>query len=457
MRKAGWTRFLALLLTLSLAAVLLLPWLCGQWIQQRLLADAERMRQWLDAHGFSNLDIRVIEARQYWLSSDYSLRFSWRGSDRSIDLHNTISHGPFPWAMLRDGQAQPHLAQIQSRLDFQESGLPFVMPELQFAQTVDFAGNFHLDWRFLGYLNQHSEGKLDVASSHGELHYSRTERRLHGVFDVPDMRLSLPEYKLQLTEFSFTFDISQGDSVLPVGESVLQLSGGRLQHQSGDYRMGAVRQQVLLSEFDGLSNIQLVLFADNLSSPELVITQNEWDVILRGISESSLAALIPEKAFESLQHSLPAMWEQAVARAPQLLSGTEFEVAHFFSRTPQGPVQGFLRTDVPPIEAVVEAKPIDLLQQVDLAAELSLPKTMLRDFLAHSAVQSKFRLSEKYRHLKRRVPEEELRALEAKVVDQQLNVILMQGLLREQQGQYWTAIELRQGQLYFNGHLVHGF
>lgn len=455
-------RLLSYSLVLTLFVVALAPLLCGYWLQQRIANDVLALHHNLNEYHLQHIRIESLDYQRGWFSSEYKMRIGWRGQDQSLVLHHQLMHGPLPWSQLKQGKFHPLFTAGLSRLDFSQAQWPFVMPELKFTSIVDFAGNVDINWRFLGYRNEHVEGHLDVASSRGQLHFAKSEKRIHGALSVPDLRLALKDrqgldQRGSLSGLKVRFDFSRGDAVLPVGALLVRLQQGRIQQGKKDYLLAGLQQKIQLSEFDRRSNIQYLLEAESLKTPRWDLKKLGLDSILRGVSEAVLTVLRPEQSPASLVELMAGLEQQVRQRTPALLSGTEFEIAHFEAQLPEGRSEGFLRTQVPELTEVAAMAPKDLLKAVDMSAELSLPQVLLHNILADSGIQDKFQLSEKYRHLKRRLPEEQLNFLAKEAASQQLSVVVAQGLLRQDQGNYWSSVELKQGQLFFNGHKVHGF
>ncbi len=466
----GLPRLLGFVALLGVALLLLAPALCGYALQRHINTQEQALRAWLHEHNLQQIQIESSTFQRGWFSSRYAMRIGWQGQEQRFLLNHQIAHGPWSWQRIRRGQWQPQWAQLHSRLDFSRAQWAFVMPELTFDSVIDFAGNVDVAWRFLGYRNQHQQGRLDVASSQGQWHYAKSEKRLYGQWQVPDVRLNLDGQtagKWTLSGLDIHFDFSRGDSVLPVGELHMALQAARMQQGSHDYRVRGLAQKLQLSEFDRLSNVQWLLTAEHLQSPQWALQNLHWDSILRGISSLGLTVLKPDQPPRSLSALLDGIAAQVVTRTPELLSGTEFELAHVELTTAEGKSQGFLRTQVPALEKVAEMTPADLLKSVDLSAEISVPQAILHRVLADASVRDKFRLSDKYDYLKQRLPQRPLDreprdqqqwdSLAADAVSQQLRVVLAQGLLHQEQGQYWCQIELKQGKLAFNGNPVHGF
>lgn len=453
-----WLKLLAYSLVLIVLVLGLSPMLCGYWLHQRINNDVLALHGSLDRYQLQHIRIESLDYKRGWFSSEYTMRIGWQGQDQSLLLHHQLMHGPLPWSQLKQAKLQPMFATGLSRLDFSQAQWPFVMPELKFTSVVDFAGNVDIDWRFLGYRNEHEEGRLDAASSEGQLHFAQSEKRIYGAVAIPDLRLALKNtQRWSISDLKVSFDFSRGDAVLPVGTLLVELQAGRAQQGKQDYLLRGLSQKIQLSEFDRLSNIQYFVKADSLKSPSWDLKELGLDSILRGISESGVTALRPEQAPQSLADFMLGLERQIKLRAPALLSGTEFEIAHFEALLPEGRSEGFLRTQVPELQAVAEMKPSDLLKAVDMSAELSLPQALLHSILADSGIQGKFQLSEKYRYLKKRLPEAQLNSLAEDAANQQLRVVVAQGLVRQDRGNYWSSIELKQGELSFNGHKVHGF
>ena len=453
-----WPKLFSYGVLLSAVVATVAPLLCGYWLQQRITQDVSALHDSLNNYQLQHIRIEPIHYQRGWFSSEYTMRIGWQGQDQSLILHHKLMHGPLPWTQLKQGNFQPLFVSGLSRLDFSQAQWPFVMPELKFASVVDFAGNIDIDWRFLGYRNEHVEGRLDVASSEGELYFAQSEKRIYGALKVPDLRLALKNtQRWSVSGLAVGFDFSRGDAVLPLGALSIELLSARIQQAKQDFLLTGLKQKIQLSEFDRLSNIQYLLEAESVKTPSLDLKQLRLDSILRGINEAILTALKPEQAPTSLAELILGLEQQVKQRAPVLLSGTEFEIAHFEANLPEGRSEGFLRTQVPELKGVAEMAPRDLLKAVNMSAELSLPQGLLHNILANSGVQDKFQLSKKYLHLKRKLPEEQLNALAQDAASQQLSVVVAQGLVRKNQGTYWSSVELKQGELSFNGHKVHGF
>gem|GEM_PF-6310400 len=460
--RVRWLKLFSYGLVFVIFMAALAPLLCGYWLQQRIADDVSTLHRTLSEHLLQHIRIESLDYQRGWFSSEYTMRIGWQGEDQSLVLHHHLMHGPLPWVQLKQGKLQPLFAAVLSRLDFSQAEWPFVMPELKFTSIVDFAGNADINWRFLGYRNEHVQGHLDVASSQGQLHFAKSEKRLYGELSVPDLRLALKsgqgqDQRWSLSGLNVNFDFSRGDAVLPVGALSVELQAGRAQQGKQNYLLTGLKQKIQLSEFDRLSNIQYLLEADSLKTPGWDVKQLGLDSILRGISEAVLTALRPEQTPTRLAELITGLEQQIKQRTPALLSGTEFEIAHFEAELPEGRSEGFLRTQVPELESVATMAPKDLLKAVDMSAELSLPQSMLHKILADSGVQEKFELSEKYRYLVRRLSEEQRNSLAKEAVSQQLSVVVAQGLVRQDQGNYWSSVELKEGELSFNGHKVHGF
>ena len=456
--NSRWPKLFGYAVLLSVVAAALAPLLSGYWLQQRIANDVIALHDRLNDYQLQGIRIESLDYQRGWLSSEYTMRIGWQGQDQSLILHHHLMHGPLPWTQLKQGKFQPLFAAGRSRLDFSQAQWPFVMPELTFTSVVDFAGNVDIDWRFLGYRNEHADGRLDVASSGGQLHFVQSEKRIYGALDVPDLRLALQnDQRWSVSGLAVDFDFSRGDAVLPVGALSMQLLSARTQKAKQNFLLTGLKQKIQLSEFDRLSNIQYLLEAERVKTPSFALNKLGLDSILRGINEAILTALKPEQAPASLAELVLGLEQQIKQRTPALLSGTEFEIAHFEAQLAEGRSEGFLRTQVPQLKEVAGMAPRDLLKAVDMSAELSLPQGLLHNILADSGVQDKFQLSKKYRHLKRKLPEEQLNALAKDAASQQLSVVVAQGLVRKDQGNYWSSVELKQGELSFNGHKVHGF
>lgn len=451
----NWPRALLALMILTLLGVGIAPALCGLWLQGRITNDLTQLNTWLQRQNLQHIRVELTDSQWGWFSSDYEIELAW-GSENLLLFH-TMYHGPLPSLQRLEADWQPRLALGETRLDFSRAEWPFVMPELHFSSVIDFAGNADMEWRFLGYRNEHERGYLDIASSSGELHYYPAAKRLSGHLDVPDLRLGLESQHWNIAGMKTEFDFSRGDSVLPVGALQLDIQQGRIQLGETTYRFDDVEQSWQMSEFDRLSNIQWVLRAGYLSNDKVTLQSASWDSILRGISEISLTVLRPEQSPPNLPELFAMQLQQIKSRAAQLLSGTEFEIAHFETQTDDGQAQGFMRMQVPALEAVNSMPPRALLKTMDVSAEVSVPQQALQSILANTAIQKKFELSEKYRYLKRKLPAEELNQLAESAALQQLRIVVAQGLLHQDSDRYWSSIQLKEGRLSFNGHPVHGF
>lgn len=440
-----------------LLVLLIAPALCGVWLQQQIQLENQSVQRWLAEQNLQQISTEILDYQRGWFSSDIRMRIGWKGRSQHFELRHRLSHGPLPWTRVEKKQFKPQLFSGRSILDFSQADWPLVMPELVFASAADFAGNINLNWRFLGYRNEHGEGYLDAANSYGNMQYTRSAKRWMGELSVPDLRWGVGEKKWQLSGVNLSFDVNRGDSVLPLGYVNMTAEAARWQQDKARYRVERLQQKWQLSEFDRLSNVQWVLEANNFESPNMMLESVSWDSILRGISEESLTALKLERS----PNSLADYWELAQAhlhqRAPAILSGTEFEIAHLAAQTHQGYIQGFLRTKVPALEDVSTMATKDLLKTVNLIAEMSIPEPVLQSILSDSGLQAQLKTSQKYRYLKRKLPESEWQELTQGAAEQQFRVVVAQGLFQHNQGQYWSSIELKEGQLSFNGHNVHGF
>ncbi|EDY85473.1 hypothetical protein GP5015_1609 [gamma proteobacterium HTCC5015] len=443
------------LLVLAVLFIVCLPAGLGWYLDRQLYQRSDALTDWLAEHGFPQAQLSIQRQHFAWLYSDYRIAVTLQAGNDTPDLrlNSRLQHGPLNWEGLTRGQWHWQLASSATQWQFESQ----LLPDLNTQQQLDFKGQLRGDWRFLGYRGQHGERRFDIANSSGRWHYQPDSRSLEAELSLPDLRLRLGEHALQLSEFLLALSVSGTGTALPVGDARITLGTARWREPGRDWRLRNFRWQGLFSDYESLSNFQWSARSDSLELNQYALNQLEVDSALRGISKSSVQALMPDQGWGTWKETWSILSQQWQQRAGDIVANSEFEVAHLAVQTPEGPVRGFLRTNVPPTAELETSQASALLSAMDLSAEVSVPQTMMHALLEDSGIQERFFVDEHYRFLKKKTSPERLREMAEKAAKQQLKMVVSQGLIAAGNGQYWTQIRLKEGQLSLNRQSVYDF
>lgn len=185
----------------------------GQLVEQANLGLAA---QW-PATGLQPV-LRIDEYQRGWFWSriQYTLRYPGNGGlARDIHFDDELSHGPFPWAMLREGDWRPALAHSRLALvSVDGSGtsagvLEGQAPPLVIQTRIAFDGRVHAAWHLAAGRMQDESADLSFGAGHMTVNYDPATQASTVDGGLDALTLILPETgeRMRLEGLSF-----QGES-----------------------------------------------------------------------------------------------------------------------------------------------------------------------------------------------------------------------------------------------------
>lgn len=404
-----------------------------------------------------------------------------------IPLAQEIIHGPFPFGNFPNGQRswQPVMAIIETRLA-PGSELQTLFAELwtqvpELASARDYTV-IYLDGkgeeRLVIPAFQNSFGKEEpiAVTWQGlsfQADFTADFKAFSGSLTMPGSELRGGEASLRLGEVKAAFATKEGISGLWLGDA-----SGSLATLEFSLQQDTGLQSFLLQGFN--ASTATTASGDTLNSQVAIRTElvkvdgtqygpGVFEMELRNLDAPSLAKLqqsLREQPIKPGQQPAEAAQMKTLATLMEILPGLlkkspEIEIKQLDLKTSRGDFTGKARVGFDGTKAGSIQNLTALATALTAQAEVKIGEDLLRhaltamlqgDVAAEVEEQEEETSDEESEGLERAVPtEEEIRALVAKRVDEQLASLTAQNLLVKEDGTYGSSARYEGGQMILNG------
>ncbi|TNF37408.1 MAG: DUF945 domain-containing protein [Gammaproteobacteria bacterium] len=463
-KKLGVGEIIIWLVVVTLIVLIASPFALGFKVQSDYAKIVQNMAAVLQA------DIKIKQYERGMFTSDVVLSASAPSMPFTVEVKETIIHGPVYLGLLNQGKS-PLVAAVVKGEMLPVEGYEAIyqklfkgQPGIVYQQIINFSGDISFEEyvRPINAVIELEDGSpVEIQSSGitGQGLYSAASGKLTGEGSLPLIKITTDELVFDSRNINMTMSGNMGQNDLYIGDSVLSLGKLTIDSANDQFALHNLTVRSMTSEKNVLIDSQVQLNVQEVFAANERFGPVALNISVNGMNAPALKKLqaVQAQMQDKLQQGIPQEQVNAMiagemlALVPELLKQTQIKIEPLQVESELGKLQSSLKFSVDGLDQNSPADPLYMFTAMNLDFSLDIDEALMRQLiewhLEVNAKQLQAAGNEKARKLEASVP------MEQKVTEN-LQGMLDESWLTYNGSVYSSALSLHQGQMMLNGKQV---